>query len=118
MSEKINWSTKRDEWAEAMEPVVLWDKGTDAQQELADSLINQFCKRFAKYLSWACKDELIAIEEADSLCDEIWTSIFNIDDARWWCNKKYEDDIKIAMKLTDDEDYKKILKTIKKKYSL
>ena len=116
MARKDTPKANRDDLAAAMEPVVLWEKGTDAQQELADQLISQFCKRFAKYLCWAVSDELITLNDAEDIANEFWTSISNIDDARWWCNKKHMDDIKIAMKLTDDEDYKQMLKAIKKKY--
>ena len=54
--EKVNWNEQRDEWTNGMNPSPVWNEGTDAQQEFADNLVENFCKRFAKYLCWAVKD--------------------------------------------------------------
>lgn len=116
MNEKINWNQARDEWAEKMEPVIIWDKGTDAQQEFADAIISSFCKRIAKYLCWACKGETITMDEADAIVTELELAMNDRDDARWWCNRKNKDDIKIALDLADDIDVRDNLKKIEKNH--
>lgn len=117
MSEKKpNWKERKEQWVNAMENVVLWDKGTDAQQEFADTLVSGFCKGFANLLYRAVRDGIISLEDAESIVDAFYWAIGEIDDARWWCNKKQWETIKIAMKLTDDDEYLELLKKIKKAY--
>lgn len=114
----MNWNEKRSELFDAMCPCIIWDKGTDAQQEFADSLLESFCKRFAKYLCWAIKDDIINDYDAEHIANELYYSINEIDDARWWCNKKNTDDCKVALSLIEDEDLKSTIKKIKKAFDL
>lgn len=116
--EKINWNEKRDEIVQDMNPNPLWERGTDAQQEFADELVDRFCKKFAKYLCCALKDNLIDDTDCFGITNTIYYAINDIDDAKWWCNKKDTDDFKIAIKLLEEnEDEIELINKIKKQYS-
>ena len=113
---KVNWNEKRDNLVLNMKPVIIWDKGSDAQQEYADKIVDNFCKRVCKILCWAIKDEIVEETIVDAIVNEIYCYISNTDDARWWCNKKDIEDIKLIQKLLENEEYKKIVKKIYKNY--
>lgn len=81
-----------------LNPCPCWDKGTDAQQEFADELVEEFCERFADYLSNGVNDNIITVDDANLISNLIFMSIDNIRDARWWCNKKSTNDFSIATK--------------------
>lgn len=114
---KINWNEKRDEISSNMNPCPLWIEGSYNQQEFADKLVEGFCKRLAKYLCWALKDELIDNIDEFNITNSIFNAISEIDDAKWWCNKKNTPDKQIALKLLNDNDeLTTIVKEIYKKY--
>lgn len=101
-----------------LNPCPYWDEGTDAQQEFADNLVEEFCERFAKYLSTGVDDNIITAEDANTISNSIFTAIDGINDARWWCNKKNTNDFTIASTLLeDDEICLDIIKTLKKNYN-
>lgn len=109
---------KRVEWAESMNPCPVWNEGSDSQQEFADELVENFCIDLAKHFCWAVRDNIIEIDDIDSLVNIIFDSINNIDDAKWWCNKKISDDFSIALKLLNDYELgTDIIKKIKKEYA-
>lgn len=110
--------SKRDKLASAMNPSPIWNDGTDAQQEFASNLVDEFCNRFAKYLCWGIRDHIIESNDADDISDALFMSIDSIDDAKWWCNKKTTNDFTIASKLLeDDEIHLNIIKKLKKEYN-
>lgn len=115
-SHKIDWNKKRNDFADGMNPCPVWNIGTDSQQEFADSLVNNFCKRVAKYLCWALKDHIVDEVDVDSIVNSIFYAINDIDDAKWWCNKKNSSDCKIALNLLDDDNDKENIKKIYKFY--
>lgn len=116
--EKINWNKKRDELADSMNPCPIWNEGTEAQQELADNLVEGFCKRFAKYLCWGIKDNIIQLQDAEDITNTIYMSIQEIDNAKWWCSKKSSNDFSIAYKLiSDNESQLDNIKKLKKEYN-
>lgn len=109
----MNWDKIGKEWAEQMTPFVNWYEGTEKQQEFADELIRRFCKRFAKYLCWCVKEELITESDVDNLILATYDEIKKIYDPKWWCNKKSTPDTIVIMKLLKDYDeYADILKKI------
>ena len=113
----MDWNVKRDELAEEMRAVIIWSNGTDSQQEFAEKLIVDFCKRFAKYLCWGIKDEIITDDEASWIAEDIYRAIDGIDDACWWCNRKNADDFNVAIKLMIDSPHQDSVKKLKKQYS-
>ena len=116
--EKINWNKKRNELANIMEPCTFWNEGTALQQELADKLVSSFCKRFAKYLCWGIQNGIIELTDATNIAYSISSEISNIDNAKWWCNKKSANDFTIASKLLEsDENNLNIVKVLKKEYN-
>lgn len=101
-----------------LNPCPYWDEGTDAQQEFADELVEEFCERFTKYLSTGVNDNIITTEDANTISNSIFMAIDGINDARWWCNKKNTNYFTIASKLLeDDEICLDIIKTLKKNYN-
>lgn len=113
--EKINWNKKRTEWAENMNPSPIWNEGTDDQQEFADNLVTRFCKNLSKYLCLAVQDNLITISDAENIVNSIFYAINDIDNAKWWCNKKNSTEFSIALKLLEDNDSEKeLIKKIQK----
>lgn len=114
---KIDCNERRDKWAREMYPNPVWGEGSDAQQDFADELVEEFCQRFAKYLCWAERDGIADDDSIRSLTDHIFYAINDIDDARWWCNKKNTSDYTIAIKLLADyEDEVSIVKKMHKEY--
>lgn len=113
----MNYNEKIEEWADSMNPCPVWEEGTDAQQSFADELVEEFCVKFAKYLYLAVRDNLIDEDEVFDITNVIFDRINEIDDSRWWCNKKSSSEISIALKLLEDyEDYKDLLKKLRKEY--
>ena len=118
MVEPIQKMTQREELANAMNPSPFWNDGTEAQQEFATNLVDEFCNRFAKYLCRGIKNHVIEETDADNIADALFMSINTIDDAKWWCNKKSTNDFTIASKLLEDNDeYLNIIKKLKKEYN-
>lgn len=101
-----------------MNPFPCWNEGTDAQQEFADELVEEFCEKFSKHLSNGVNDQIIETREAESIANSIFMAIDSIDNAKWWCNKKSSNEFSIASKLLeDDEDNLDIIKKLKKEYN-
>ena len=98
-----------------MNPCPFWDEGTDAQQEFANELVEEFCERFSKLLFTGVTNNIIEITDAENIANSIFMALDTINDARWWCNKKNTNDFTIALKLLeDDEYYLDIIKKLKK----
>ena len=116
--EKINMNKKRQELADSMSPFVFWNEGTDDQQDFANKIIENFCKRFAKYLCWGIKDNIIELVDAESFASAISLQMGNIDNAKWWCNKKNTNDFTIASNLLKEDVINlNIVKKLKKEYN-
>lgn len=110
--------SKRDALSNSMNPSPIWNEGTEAQQEFATDLVDNFCNRFAKYLCWGIKDHIITSNDADDITDSIYISINAIDDAKWWCNKKNTNDFTIVSKLLENDEVSlNNVKKLKKEYN-
>lgn len=113
-TDSINLNEKRKEIANSINTISIWEKGTPAQQDFADKLVERFSNRIAKYLCWAVRDKLISDDDLNSLTSAFQYSMCKIDDSRWWCDKKNMSEKFIAVSLLDDE---KLVKTIKDIYT-
>lgn len=101
-----------------LNPSPYWEEGTDAQQEFADELVERFCEQFTTYLNNGVNNDIISEADAELVANAIFMAIDNINDSRWWCNKKSTNDFTIASKLLeDDEICLDIIKKLKKEYN-